>query len=92
MLENIALFASVTLPLWNLPLIVRIVRRKSSDDISLIWAFGVWLWLLLMFPDGIMSDHLTWKLFNISNFSLFSAVFFTVLYYRVKKNGRDKDN
>ena len=38
--ETIALAASVVMPLWNIPLIVKIVQRKSSDDLSRSWMLG----------------------------------------------------
>jgi uncharacterized protein with PQ loop repeat len=47
MTEKIALIAAIILPLWNIPLIVRIIRRRSSKDISRAWAVGVWLCFVL---------------------------------------------
>ncbi len=85
MFDKIALVASVTLPLWNIPLLVRIIKRKSAKDISIFWASGVWASLVLMAPHGLMSDDVVWKAFNISNVSLFSVVFFTVIFYKVKE-------
>ena len=38
-LEIIALVASVTMPLFNIPLLVKIIRRKSANDLSLWWLF-----------------------------------------------------
>ena len=82
MIQTIALIASVVLPLWNIPLIVRIIRRKSSRDVSLWWAVGVWICFLLMAPSGFVSTDIVWKTFNVMNFILFSAVLLTVLIYR----------
>jgi uncharacterized protein with PQ loop repeat len=77
------LVAAVVLPLWNIPLIMRIVQRKSSEDISLWWALGVWFSLLVMAPSGFTSKDIVWKVFNITNLVLFSAVvFFTLRYHR----------
>ena len=42
MIQTIALIASIVLPLWNIPLILKIIRRKSSRDVSMSWAVGVW--------------------------------------------------
>jgi len=81
---RIALVASIILPLWNIPLIVRMVRRKSSADLSLYWVFGVWVCFLLMFPAGLKSDDIVWKTFNITNMVLFSAVVVTAVIYREK--------
>ena len=85
MSQKIALIAAVVLPLWNIPLILRMVKRKSSEDISLYWVFGVWTCLFLMLPAGLSSSDIVWKTFNIVNIVLFSAVVFTALLYRKQK-------
>lgn len=85
MLQKIALIAAVVLPLWNIPLVLRMIKRKSSEDISLYWVFGVWTCLFLMFPAGIASSDVVWKTFNVVNLALFSIVVFTALLYR-KRN------
>lgn len=79
MLQKIALFASIILPLWNIPLIYRMIKRGSSKDISLYWAFGVWICLILMFPAALSSVDIVWKTFNITNMILFSAVVVTAV-------------
>jgi uncharacterized protein with PQ loop repeat len=88
MYKIIALIAAIVLPLWDIPLIVRVIKRKSSEDISLIWVIGVWVCFVIMAPSGFTSSDIVWKVFNISNLILFSAVLVTVLIYRKgKKNG-----
>ena len=82
MIKNIALFAAVVLPLWNIPLIVRIVKRKSSMDISIYWVLGVWTCFVLMAPAAFVSADLVWRAFNIVNLILFTAVLVVVLIYR----------
>ena len=84
MLQKIALIAAVILPLWNIPLIVRMIKRKSSQDISLYWVFGVWSCFILMFPASLLSSDIVWKTFNIANIILFSAVVVTAVIYRKK--------
>jgi len=84
-INTIALVAAVVLPLWNIPLIVRIVKRRSSNDISLYWAIGVWSCFVLMAPQAFVSEDLVWKIFNVVNFILFSTVLIFVLAYRNKK-------
>ncbi len=81
MLEKIALMAAIVLPLWNLPLIHKIVKRKSSKDVSLCWAVGMWVCLVLMAPSGFTSADIVWRVFNITNLSLFSCVVVVVLWY-----------
>jgi len=85
MTEKIALIASIVLPLWNIPLIVRIIKRKSSRDISMYWVVGVWTCFVLMAPDGFVSEDLVWRTFNIVNFIFFTIVFVVVLAYREKR-------
>ncbi len=82
MIEQLSFAASLLLPLWNLPLVMQIYRRKSSKDISLWWAFGVWGCLLLMLPTALKSEQLIWWLFGILNFGFFSLVLIAVLLYR----------
>jgi uncharacterized protein with PQ loop repeat len=81
MIEVVGLVAAVVLPLWNIPLIVRIVRRRSAEDISLAWALGVWVCLLLMAPSGFRSADIVWRTFNIVNLALFSGVVVVTLKY-----------
>ena len=82
LIKTIGFIAAVVLPLWNIPLVIKIIKRRSSKDISLSWALGVWVCILLMFPSGIISKDLTWKAFNIVNLVLFTAVVITTLKYR----------
>ena len=81
-LKFVGLVAGVILPLWNIPLIVRIQRRKSSQDISLSWALGVFVCLLLMFPSALLSSDVVFKVFSIVNIILFTAVVVQVVRYR----------
>lgn len=91
MIQTIALIASVTIPLWNIPLVVRMIQRKSSDDISLAWAIGVWVSFALMAPQGFVSEDIVWKAFSIINFFAFTVVASVVVYYRIKKPKTTKD-
>ena len=85
MATKIALVAAIILPLWNIPLIVRIVQRKSSEDISLYWALGVWTCLALMAPSAFVSTDVVWRVFSVFNFILFSSVVVFVWLYRKGK-------
>jgi uncharacterized protein with PQ loop repeat len=83
--ESLALGASVIMPLFNIPLILRIIQRKSSRDLSLAWFFGVWTCMALMLPWGIMTREIVLKVFSIVNFVLFSVVGIVVMkYYKPK--------
>ncbi len=84
--DKIALVAAVSLPLFNIPLIIRIIRRKSSRDLSLVWVLGVWVCILLMAPSGIRSEDIVWRCFNYANVFFFTMVVVVTLKYR--KDGR----
>ncbi|MBF0570875.1 MAG: hypothetical protein HQL12_03285 [Candidatus Omnitrophica bacterium] len=81
-LKNIGLVAAIVMPLFNIPLIVRIIRRHSSADISTSWVMGVWVCALLMAPSGFTSKDLVWRCYNIVNLVLFSGVVIAVWRYR----------
>ncbi|MDZ4243345.1 MAG: hypothetical protein U1D99_11005 [Candidatus Omnitrophota bacterium] len=81
-IEKIGFVAAVVLPLWNIPLVWRIVKRRSSQDISLAWAVGVWICIILMFPAGLKSPDATWRVFNIMNTVLFTTVVLATLRFR----------
>ena len=81
-INHIGLFASIAMPLFNIPLIVKIVRRKSSADISMSWLMGVWICAILMAPAGFASKDIVWRCFNIVNLVLFTGVVIAVLRYR----------
>ncbi|HOD11995.1 MAG TPA: hypothetical protein PLO93_00575 [Candidatus Omnitrophota bacterium] len=82
MIQIFGLCAAIILPLWNIPLIVHIIKRRSSKDISLWWALGVWTCLIVMAPSGMISKDIVWKVFCIINLILFSGVVVTTLVYR----------
>ena len=82
MIKALGLIAAIVLPFWNIPLIVKIGKRKSSKDISLAWAVGVFVCLVLMLPSGIRSSDVVFKTFTVVNFLLFSAVVVQAFRYR----------
>ena len=84
-IDMIGFVAALILPLWNIPLIVRIIKRKSSRDISLWWALGVWVCFLFMFPNGLRSPDVIWRTFNIINMICFTAVVLVTVHYRKGK-------
>ena len=79
--------AGVILPLFNIPLILRIIKRKSADDISLVWVFAVWICILLMSPAAFMSSDTAFRLFGYANVIFFTGVVFATVKYhhRFKK-------
>ena len=82
LIEIVGLVASIILPLCNIPLIIRIIHRKSSKDVSPYWAVGVWICLVLMAPAGVMSKDFIWRTYTVINLILFTGVVITVLAYR----------
>lgn len=82
-IENIAIFSSVAMPLFNIPLIFRMVRRGSSQDLSLSWALGVWVCIILMTPQALNSPDIAFKTFGVVNLIFFSLVAFFVIKYRL---------
>ena len=80
--QVIGIIAAVILPFWNIPLIVRIEKRKSSKDLSIWWVVGVWVCLVLMFPSAVVSKDIVFKVFSFVNITLFSFVVIQTVRYR----------
>lgn len=84
LVSSVATVAAVVMPMFNIPLIVKIIKRKSSADLSLAWALGVWVCILLMTPQALRSQDISYKAFGSVNLIFFSAVTFFILKYRRK--------
>ena len=78
------------MPFFDIPLIWRVMQRRSSQDISLVWTFGIWICILGMLPSSLVSVDPILKAFSIVNTLLFSAVVVAVVWYHpaVRKNSR----
>ena len=85
-IEKLGMVSAVALPLFNIPLILRLIERKSSDDFSLSWAVGVWACIVLMAPHALRSPDLVFRIFGVMNIIFFSAVTFLILKYRGGNN------
>ena len=81
-IDKIAFVGAIALPLFNIPLILRIIQRKSSQDLSLCWVLGVWVCIVLMAPSGFRSPDLVWRVYNYINITMFTGVAFVTLKYR----------
>jgi uncharacterized protein with PQ loop repeat len=79
--EWVGLVSAALMPLWNIPLIFRILRRKSSKDISLAWALGVEFCVLAMLPSALLTSDPVLKVLGISNSIFFTAVTVVVLLF-----------
>lgn len=86
LIKILGAIAGAAMPLFNIPLIMKIHKRKSSKDISIIWCMGVWACILLMTPSSIMSDDFVLKAFGISNVVFFTVVVFFVFKYRKEES------
>ena len=81
LIKNLGMISAVLMPLFDIPLIVRIVQRRSSQDISLIWTFGIWACVLGMLPSSLTSVDPILRAFAIVNTVLFTAVVIAVVRY-----------
>ena len=81
-IQMTALVGGIVLPLFNIPLILKIVKRQSSSDLSMSWAIGVWVCIVLMTPQALRSTDISFRIYGIINIVFFSAVLFFVLKYR----------
>jgi hypothetical protein len=81
MIQQLGMICAIAMPFFDIPLIMRIVRRKSSEDISLIWVFGIWLCILGMLPASLVSSDKILVVFSIVNTLLFTAVVVVVVIY-----------
>ena len=80
-MKTLGMISAVVMPFFDIPLIARVMRRKSSQDISLIWTFGIWLCILGMLPASLISADPILKVFAIVNTVLFTAVVVAVVTY-----------
>jgi uncharacterized protein with PQ loop repeat len=87
-LYKISAWAGAVLPLFNIPLIIRIIKRKSADDISLVWLFGVWICILLMTPAVLASQNMAFRAFGWTNVVFFTAVVLVTVKYHHKMGGK----
>jgi uncharacterized protein with PQ loop repeat len=81
-LQATGMLAGILMPFFNIPLIVKIFRRRSSKDISLSWALGVWICIVLITPSAVRSQDNVFRIFGIINLIFFSGVMFAVFRYR----------
>ena len=69
---------------------VRVIQRKSSQDISLGWAFGIWFSSVLMAPSAFISRDKLAMGFNIMNVIMLTGVLIVVIKYRTPLRDKDK--
>jgi len=81
MINKLGMVSAILMPFFDIPLIWRIFRRKSAEDISLVWTFGIWICILGMFPSSLVSPDPILRAFGIVNVILFTAVVVAVVIY-----------
>ena len=84
-IKIVGVAASIILPLFNIPLILKIRKRGSSKDYSLTWTFGIMGCILLMMPSVLLTPDIVFKAFGIINLVTFSTVMFYILKYHRHK-------
>jgi uncharacterized protein with PQ loop repeat len=81
MIQTLGMVSGIIMPFFNIPLIVRIVRRRSSEDISLVWVVGAWICVMGMLPQSLRSPDPVLLTFGIVNGLFFTGVFVSVLFF-----------
>jgi uncharacterized protein with PQ loop repeat len=81
MIQTLGMVSGIVMPFFNIPLIVRIIRRRSSEDISLVWVVGAWICVMGMLPSSLQSSDPVLLVFGIVNGLFFTGVFLSVLYF-----------
>jgi hypothetical protein len=86
--QILGMLSGILMPFFNIPLILRIVRRRSSQDISLAWVIGVWACVAGMVPASLISSDLVLYTFGVVNVVFFSGVLIAVLYFHPSVRSR----
>ena len=81
-IQRVGTVACIVMQFFNIPMILHLIKRKKSDDISLSWILGVWVCTVLMTPQALRSPDAAFRAFGFVNIFFFSAVAFLVLKYR----------
>lgn len=81
---TMGMVAGLVLPFFNLAQITRMVKCKSSHDVSIVWCIGVWICIMLMLPSALISEDTVYRTFSIANVAFFSALVGTAVYYRIR--------
>ncbi len=85
MLETTALITSIILPFFNIPLIYRISKRRSAEDVSAIWSIGVFVCFIIIEPYALLSGDIVFAVFNSLNIAFFIIINILIFRFRRKK-------
>jgi len=91
-MQTFGMICAIAMPFFNIPLIHRIWKRKSSEDISLVWVIGAWLCIVGMTPASLTSLDPVLRAFGVVNILFFTGVLVSVLIFhpRVRSLFRKK--
>ena len=81
-IQKIGMIGGIAMPFFNIPLIYHIWKRKSSEGLSMTWALGIWVCILLMTPQAVRSQDIAFRAYGIVNVVFFTVVVFFILKYR----------
>lgn len=81
---TLGLIAGLVMPLFNVAQIIRMIKFKSSHDVSIVWCLGVWTCIILMLPSALISEDTVYRTFSIVNVAFFSALVGTAVFYRIQ--------
>jgi len=81
-IQKVGIVAAIVMPFFNIPMILHLLKHKSSKEISITWIVGVWVCTALMTPRALQSADMAFRAFGIVNIFFFSIVTFLVLKYR----------
>jgi len=81
MIRTLGMVSGIIMPFFNVPLIVRIIRWRSSEHISLVWVVGAWICVMGMLPQSLQSPDPVLLSFGFVNRLFFTGVFVSVLYF-----------
>lgn len=84
--------SGILMPFFNIPLIVRVIRRRSSADISLVWTVGAWICVMGILPSSLQSPDPVLLAFGAVNAIFFTGVFISVLYFHPSVKERKGDS
>ena len=87
-IQKIGTAACIVMPFFNIPMILHMMKRKSSKDVSISWVLGIWVCTVLMTPQALRSQDTAFRAFGAVNIFFFSILTFFVLKYR---NGPTSD-
>lgn len=85
LIEKVAIISGMVLPLFNLPLVLKIRKTKSAKDFSLSWVIGVWTCMVFMLPQALRSPDPVFRAYGVMNLLFFSLVLLAVFKYRISE-------